>query len=335
MSTAARSGTAICPGRREWLFEHWKTMLLIRRAEETVARLVESGEARCPCHLYVGQEAIATGVCAALTTQDTVWGGHRSHGHYLAKGGSLAQMFAEILGKESGCSAGRGGSMHLYARTEGILGTVPIVAATVPLAVGAALAYKMRHEPHVAVAFFGDGTIEEGHVHEAFNLASLYRLPVIFVCENNLYASHMHWSERRVADNLHQAGQFHSIPGERADGNDITQVWEASRRAVDRARQGNGPSLLEFRTFRWRGHVGASFDLDVGVERRGELSAWILKDPIARTQQELGDWGELQEAAARIERDIERALEAAREATSPLPARVLEHVFVKEAPCAR
>jgi TPP-dependent pyruvate/acetoin dehydrogenase alpha subunit len=340
MTAAAVNTSTLLSRPWDWLFERWKTMLLIRRAEEAVARLVEAGEARCPCHLYVGQEAIATGVCAALTTEDTVWGGHRSHGHYLAKGGSLTGMFAEILGKASGCSRGRGGSMHLFAPGVGILGTVPIVAGTVPLAVGAALAYKIRQEPHVAVAFFGDGTLEEGHVHEAFNLAALYRLPVVFICENNLYASHLHWTERRVADNLYQAGQFHSIPGERADGNDVTQVWETAQRAVDRARQGNGPTLVEFRTFRWRGHVGASFDLDVGVERRGELSSWMLKDPIVQAEQELGAGQKdraraLAEAAAEIDREIEGALEAARAALEPSAGRVLEHVFVKGPSCAR
>src|SRR5580692_5768836 len=206
------------------LLQQWTTMLRIRLAEEAVGRLVETGEARCPCHLYIGQEAIAAGVCAALHPADSVWGGHRSHGHYLAKGGSLEGLFAEILGKTTGCSGGRGGSMHLFAPEEGVLGTVPIVAATVPLAAGAALAYKMRREARVAVAFFGDGTLEEGHVHETLNLAALYRLPLVFVCENNLYASHLHWTERRLADNLDQAGVFHSVPGVRVDGNDIQAV---------------------------------------------------------------------------------------------------------------
>jgi TPP-dependent pyruvate/acetoin dehydrogenase alpha subunit len=296
---------------------------------------VDSGEARCPCHLYIGQEAIAAGVCAALNSQDTVWGGHRSHGHYLAKGGSLEAMFAEILGKETGCSRGRGGSMHLMAPEHGIPGTVPIVAATVPLAVGAAMAYKMRKEPHVAVAFFGDGTLEEGHVHESLNLAALYRLPVVFVCENNLYASHMHWSERRVVDNLHQAGLFHSVPGERVDGNDVTQVGDAALRAVARARQGDGPTLLECRTFRWRGHVGSSFDLDVGVERRGELSFWLLQDPIARAEQELGNVDEQSVIREDIDQELQQALAAAREAPSPSAGRVLEHVFAKEQVCGR
>lgn len=322
-------------GDREWLFARWKTMLRIRRAEEAAARMIESGEVRCPCHLSIGQEAVAAGVCAALRRDDTIWGGHRSHGHYLAKGGSLAGMFAEILGKETGCSKGRGGSMHVMDRDAGIPGTVPIVAATVPLAVGAAMAYKMRREPRVAVAFFGDGTLEEGHVHESFNLAALYRLPVIFICENNLYASHLHWSQRRVADNLHQAGEFHSVPGERVDGNDVFEVWEAAGRAVSKARGGGGPTLVECRTFRWRGHVGASFDLDVGVERRGELSAWLQKDPLARAEEALRPGADLRIAAQEIDLEIGQALEEARGASMPGPQRVLESVFVREASCGR
>ena len=176
--------------------------------------------------------------------------------------------------------------MHLLAPEQGILGTVPIVAGTVPLAAGAAMAYKLRNEPNVALAFFGDGTLEEGHVHESMNLAALYRLPVIFLCENNLYSSHMHWSERRIPDNLDQAGEFHSAPGQRVDGNDVEAVFDAMVIAVARARSGEGPSFLECRTFRWRGHVGASSDVDVGVQRRGEL-AWLESDPIARVEERL------------------------------------------------
>lgn len=308
-------------------------MLRIRLAEEAVAQMVETGEARCPCHLYIGQEAIASGVCAALNPADTVWGGHRSHGHYLAKGGSLEAMFAEILGKETGCSGGRGGSMHLLAAEKGILGTVPIVAGTVPLAAGAAMAYKMRKEQRVAVAFFGDGTLEEGHVHESMNLAALYRLPVIFLCENNLYSSHMHWTERRVADNLDKAGEFHSIPGERVDGNDVEAVFQAASAAVLKARSGEGPSFLECRTFRWRGHVGASSDIDVGVQRRGELSDWIARDPIARVEARLHDSGIKDLDRNPIREEIETALQLAREAPLPAPERVLSHVYA-EASCA-
>jgi pyruvate dehydrogenase E1 component alpha subunit len=314
----------------KWLLEQWTTMLRIRRAEEAVAQLIDSGEARCPCHLSIGQEAVAAGVCAALGPADTVWGGHRSHGHYLAKGGSLEQMLAEILGKSTGCSGGRGGSMHLLALEQGILGTVPIVAGTVPLAAGAAMAYKMRKEPRVAVAFFGDGTLEEGHVHEAMNLAALYRLPVVFLCENNLYSSHLHWSERRVSDNLERAGEFHSMPSAGVDGNDVAAVFEAASTAVERARVGEGPSFLACRTFRWRGHVGSSCDVDVGVKRRGELEAWLGKDPIRRVAARLGGIYDLDESV--ISEEIRRALERARAAPLPPPGRVFQHVFA-EAPC--
>ncbi len=309
-------------------------MLRIRRAEETIAQMSESGEARCPCHLSIGQEAVAAGVCAALGSLDTIWGGHRSHGHYLAKGGSLEGLFAEVLGKTTGCASGRGGSMHLTAEEQGIPGTVPIVAGTVPLAAGAALAYKLRGEVRVAVAFFGDGAVEEGSVHETLNLAALYRLPLIFICENNLYASHLHWSERRVADNLDQAGAFHSVPGERIDGNDVQAVYGAAREAAVRARLGAGPSFLECRTFRWRGHVGASADEDVGVRRRGELAAWRERDPILRAEERLDNLGtsNLAHHRAEIEEEIEEeiagALEAARRGSAPNARRIGDHVCV-------
>ncbi len=321
------------PPPEKWLHEQWTAMLRIRRAEEAIAALIESGEARCPCHLYIGQEAIAAGVCAALDRTDSVWGGHRSHGHYLAKGGSLVSMFAEILGRVTGCSGGRGGSMHLLAPDHGILGTVPIVAGTVPLATGAAMAYKMRKEPRVAVAFFGDGTLEEGHVHESMNLAALYRLPVIFLCENNLYSSHMHWSQRRVSDNLDRAGEFHSIPGARVDGNDVEAVFRAASAAVERARSGEGPSFLECRTFRWRGHVGASSDIDVGVQRSGELSEWILRDPVERVASRLREYGIDPLDESEVREEIREALREAREAPLPAAARVFDHVFAESA-CA-
>lgn len=322
---------------QDWWLSRWRIMFLIRGAEEAIAQMVSSDEVRGPCHLYIGQEAIAAGVCAALGQDDSVWGGHRSHGHYLAKGGGLEGLFAEVLGRSTGCSGGRGGSMHLLSESHGVLGTVPVVAATVPLAAGAALAYKMRREARVAVAFFGDGTLEEGHVHETLNLASLYRLPIVFVCENNLYASHLHWTERRIADNLNHAGAFHSVPGTRVDGNDVWAVSLAAARAVERARWGGGPSLLECRTFRWRGHVGSSFDLDVGLKRRDELAEWLLQDPIPRAEERLAALGvpSLAEEKGAIRRHIAAALHAARAAPEPDAARVLDHVWTsKEDVCA-
>jgi len=305
-----------------WLVDRWQTMTLIRRVEERIAEMVESGEVRCPCHLYIGQEAVAAGVCAALTTADTVWGGHRSHGHYLAKGGSLAGLFGEVLLKATGCSGGRGGSMHLAAPEVGVPGTVSIVAGTVSLAAGAAFAYKLRSEDTVAVAFFGDGALEEGQVHESMNLAALYRLPLLLICENNLYASHLHWSERRVADNLFRAGEFHSVPGERVDGNDVLAVHAAAQTAVERTRSGEGPTLIECRTFRWRGHVGASFDLDVGVERRGELAEWLPRDPLQRLADQLIERGvaNLAQLEQAIDARIRVAVEEARAAPQPAAA---------------
>jgi TPP-dependent pyruvate/acetoin dehydrogenase alpha subunit len=322
--------------RVRFLLDCWRTMYRIRRAEELIGELVERGEARCPCHLYIGQEAVATGVCASLACEDTVWGGHRSHGHYLAKGGSSEQLFAEILGKATGCSGGRGGSMHLLAADTGIWGTVPIVAGTVPLAAGAALASKMRGESYVAAAFFGDGALEEGHVHETLNLAALYQLPLIFVCENNLYASHMHWSERRRADNLDQAGVFHSVPSTRVDGNDVEAVYSAARQAVARARSGMGPAFLECRTFRWRGHVGASTDTDAGIRRHGELQEWLPRDPLARAEERLAQLGlgDLSGHRIRIEEELDRALGLAKTALIAAPGRVMDHVFAQEAACA-
>jgi pyruvate dehydrogenase E1 component alpha subunit len=307
------------------------TMLRIRLFEEQVAELIEAGEIKTPCHLYIGQEAIATGVCAALEPEDYVWGGHRSHGHYLAKGGDMRAMMAELYGKMTGCSQGRGGSMHLVAPEVNILGMVPLVAATIPLAVGAGLASRLRGDRRVSVSFFGDGATEEGHFHESVNLAALYRLPVIFVCENNFYASHMHLLERRIADNIYKAGEVHGIPGVRLDGNDVVAIYQAVVEAVQRARHGEGPMLLECRSYRWRGHVGAAWDMDVGVKRKDELQAWLQKDPVACARTSLLDFGmpqeELHQIEGEIRSEVEKAVVFARQSPYPDASKLLEHAF--------
>ncbi len=307
------------------------TMVRIRFFEGRVADLIEAGEIQTPCHLYIGQEAIATGVCAALERKDYVWGGHRSHGHYLAKGGDLKAMMAEIYGKAAGCSKGRGGSMHIVAPEVGILGTVPLVAATIPLAVGAALSSKLRGDRLVSVSFFGDGATEEGHFHESMNLAAVYRLPVIFVCENNFYASHMHLLERRAADNIYKAAELHGIPGVRLDGNDVVAVYKAAAAAVSRARHGEGPTLLECRTYRWRGHVGSSWDMDVGVKRKDELKEWMVKDPVACARKQLSELGvaegEFHRMDEQIREEIEGAVVFARQSPYPDRSDLLNYVF--------
>ncbi|MFZ0248138.1 thiamine pyrophosphate-dependent dehydrogenase E1 component subunit alpha [Candidatus Binatus sp.] len=309
----------------------YRTMVLIRRFEEAVADRVTAGEIKTPCHLYIGQEAVATGVCSALDREDYVWGGHRSHGHYIAKGGDIRALMAEIFCRATGCSEGRGGSMHICAPEVGILGTVPLVAATIPLAAGAALASKLRNDRRVSVSFFGDGATEEGHFHETLNIAGLYRLPVLFVCENNFYSSHLHLSERRVCDNIDSAGQLHGVESVRVDGNDVLAVRDAATRAVDRARNGMGPTLIECRTFRWRGHVGPSWDMDVGIKRKDDLKQWIERDPIRLLREVLLAQGESPEEVDAVETEcgdlIEDAVGFAKNSPEPDPRQLLQHVF--------
>ena len=316
------------------LMELFRSMTRIRVAEETIAELVEQNEIRCPTHLCIGQEAIAAGVCAALRRDDYVFGGHRSHGHYLAKGGDLRALMAELFGKTTGCSRGRGGSMHLFAVEVGILGTVPLVAATIPIAVGSALASKLRKDSRVSVAFFGDGATEEGHFHEAVNLAALHRLPVVFVCENNLYASHMHILERRAKDNIVDAARAHGTSGLCLDGNDVAAVYRAADEAIQSAREGHGPALLECRTYRWRGHVGPAMDLDVGLKRKDELQDWLPKDPLKRARASLLSRGVAEAALLAIENEaheeIEDAVRFGLNSACPDADELLEHVFRQE-----
>lgn len=307
-------------------------MVLIRLAEERIGQLVESREIKTPCHLSIGQEAIPVGVCAALRQDDTAWGGHRSHGHYLAKGGDLNAMMAEIFGKATGCAQGRGGSMHLVAPDQGIFGTVPLVAATIPMAVGAALSAKLRGTDQVAVAFFGDGATDEGHFHESLNLAALYRLPVLFVCENNLYSTHMTLNERRVKDNIVESAALHGMPGLVVNGNDAVAVYQATYQAVERARTGEGPTLLECRTYRWRGHVGPALDLEVGQNRQQDLAEWMQKDPIMRLRERLREEGlsdaDFSEIERRIADEIDAAVSFARQSPYPDESDLLHHVYV-------
>jgi len=297
------------------------SMVRIRRTEERVSDLVLNGEIRCPCHLCIGQEAVAAGVCAVLRREDYVFGAHRSHGHYLAKGGNLKEMMAELFGKSTGCAKGRGGSMHLVAPEVGILGTVPIVAATIPMAVGTALASRLKGDGRVSVTFFGDGAVDEGTFHESMNLAASRILPVVFVCENNLYSSHLHLLERRAQDNIVQSAEAHGMPGICIDGNDAVEVYRAANAAVSRARRGEGPTLIECRTYRWRGHVGPSDDLHLSVRREDETEEWRRKDPVLRMRLLLlGDGvpsDEVDGIAAEIELEVEAAVEFARQ--SPYP----------------
>ncbi|MAG94540.1 MAG: dehydrogenase [Planctomycetaceae bacterium] len=306
-------------------------MVRIRVFEEQTADLVEAGEIKTPCHFCIGQEAVPAAVCAVLEKTDTIWGAHRSHGHYLAKGGDLNALMAEIFCRKTGCSHGRGGSMHVCAPEVGVMGTVPIVAATIPIAVGAGLASSLNGDGRVAVSFFGDGATEEGGFAESLNLAALRRLPVLFVCENNLYSSHMGLLERRKVDGICEIGQAHGVHSERIDGNDIGEVYVHAREATARARAGKGPTLLECRTFRWRGHVGPAWDVDVGVKRKDELHEWLDKDPIALCAEALRNLGlgaeKIDEIHAQIQREVADAVEFARASPNPAPEELTQHVY--------
>jgi len=309
------------------LIAQLERMILIRRAEEHVADLVTSGEARCPCHLAIGQEACAVGVAAAFRQGDRAFGAHRSHGHYIALGGDLDAMFAEILGKATGCSGGMGGSMHLVAPDRGLLGTVPIVSTTIPMAVGAGLAAKLEGSDALAVTFFGDGATEEGGFHESLNLAATLKLPVVFACENNLFSSHLHISLRQPTDCVARYALAHRVEYEVLDGNDVCAVSEAALRAAARARAKEGPTFLEMVTYRWRGHVGPSEDIDVGVKRGEELVQWKLRDPIRRLREGMIDAGLVTQREADALDDgavarVKQAMARARSAPYP-PAHVV------------
>ncbi len=308
-------------------------MLTIRFAEEAVADLVETGKAVCPCHLGIGQEAIAVGVSSVLRRTDKVFGNHRSHSHYLALGGDLFAMYAEILGRKAGASQGMGGSMHLYAPEVGFNGSVPIVGATIPIAVGAGLAAKMDGKGDVAVTYFGDGACEEGVLHESLNMAAVYKVPVLFVCENNLYASHLDIRLRQPSDSTARFAEAHCIPYRVIDGNDVTVVAKAAGELVKASRAGHGAGFLEVVTFRWRGHVGPKEDIDVGVRRKPEiLKAWRHRDPVRRLREAMVTAGmltdaEFEKTCAEIKITIADAVERARKAPYPETAALLDLVY--------
>lgn len=321
-------------GDRAWLGDALRRMILIRCAEEQVGEMVAKGRIRCPCHLAIGQEAPAVGVALHLRSTDRVFGAHRSHAHYLALGGSLHGLMAEVQGKDTGASRGMGGSMHLIDQAHGLYGTVPIVAGTIPIAVGAGLAAQMDGRGDVAVSFFGDGATEEGVFHESMNLASVRRLPVLFVCENNLFSSHLHIDLRQPQNSVSRYAEAHRVPWARVDGNDIVAVSEATRGAVAALRAGEGPRFIEAVTYRWRGHVGPREDEDVGVKRKDDLARWKRRDPIRRLADALLATGELeQRALAQAWREAHATVQVAWEKASkdPFPAAevLLKNVYTQ------
>ncbi len=310
-------------------------MWIIRRAEEVISDGMTSGLIKCPCHLGIGQEAVAVGISAHLSGKtDRVYGAHRSHSHFLALGGSPLSLFAEVLGRSTGCSGGNGGSMHLYDESIGFFGSVPIVGASIPIAVGAGLALKLQKTGGIAISYFGDGACEEGVFHESMNLASVMGLPVLFVCENNLFSSHLHISLRQPDRSTARFAEAHRIENIVIDGNDVAGVSSAVGDLVASMREGSGPKFVECITYRWKGHVGPRDDQDVGVFRGKELDQWKQRDPIRRQGDGLvtayglttSDLRTLEQQANTI---VQSAWMEALSAPAVDPSRLLEMVYGK------
>jgi pyruvate dehydrogenase E1 component alpha subunit len=314
------------------LKQMFTVMVKIRLVEEKVANLVENNEIICPCHLSIGQEAVAAGVCAVLTPEDIVYSTHRNHAHYLAKGGSVKEMFAELYCRATGCSRGRGGSMHLVARDIGFPGASAIVGGTIPQAVGSALAFSLRKKEEVSVAFFGDGATDEGVFYESLNFAALRKLPVVFICENNFYSTHMHISERHANVEIYRKAEVFNLPAFRVDGYNVIEVFKSASGAVEKARNGDGPTLLEYITFRWRGHVGPNWDIDKGLRSQEEVDFWVNNCSLRSLQDYLLSERLITESEKtliekNIEDEIEEAVRFAKESPNPDGETVMDYVF--------
>ncbi|MBZ4654324.1 MAG: acoA [Peptococcaceae bacterium] len=311
------------------LLSFYETMVTIRTFEEKAAELFAAGKLPGFVHLYIGEEAVATGVCANLTDKDYITSTHRGHGHLIAKGGRIDLMMAELFGKATGYCKGKGGSMHIADVNLGILGANGIVGAGQPIAAGAAFACKYKKTDAVAVCFFGDGASNRGTFHESLNMASIFKLPVIFVCENNMYGISNYQKNHMNVSDISDRAAAYGIPGVTVDGNDVVAVYEAAAEAVDRARKGDGPSLIECKTWRHRGH----FEGDPCIYKDPkEQEAWLKKDPVLSLEKKLTELKfatvvELEEIKAAVKEKIDSAVLFAQNSPDPDPDDVLTDVY--------
>ncbi|MGD2159347.1 MAG: thiamine pyrophosphate-dependent enzyme [Anaerolineales bacterium] len=312
------------------LIDLYRRMVLMRRFEEAVARTYREGHIPGFVHLYIGEEAVGAGVIAHLKSEDLIGSTHRGHGHALSKGVPAKQLMAELWGRRTGCSGGRGGSMHLYSKSHGLLGTNGIVGYGIPMATGAAYSAKYRGTSQVAVAFFGDGANNHGLFHETLNLSSIWQLPVVFVCENNLYATEMPFLNATAGRSVATRATAYDIPGHEVDGQDVLAVYETAGQAIERARAGEGPSLIECLTYRYVGH----HEGDPGTDYRTkeEVDEWRKRDPISLYRDRLlqidGDLtSDLDAIDKEVAQIITEALDFARESPWPSPEDVETGVF--------
>ena len=296
----------------EKALKSYRDLIKIRMVEESIAAEYSSQDMRCPVHLSIGQEAIAVGVAIDLRPDDVVFSTHRCHSHYLAKGGDLNKMIAELYGRNSGCAKGYGGSMHLVDESVGMMGSSAISGGSIPLSVGAAFSFKFSELTSIAVNFFGDGAAEEGVFYESLNFAALKNLPVIFVCENNWVATESDLDCRKPLDNIYKHGEIFGIPGIRVDGNKVEEVNSAAFKAVKRAREGLGPSLIECSSFRIMKHVGPQIDKTSGSRTPEQWEYWNKKCPIKYWEETLKRNGWLSSRECiEIRREIEMEIKAA------------------------
>ena len=314
---------------QEALLDLYRRMLLIRRFEERAAELRMAGFIPGFLHPYIGQEAVAVGVCAALGPGDAITSTHRGHGHMLARGASPGRMYAELYARTDGYNRAKGGSLHMIDTELGFLGANGIVGGGIPLATGAALQLRRGGEGRVAVSFFGDGATNEGAFHESLNLASLWKLPCLYVCENNLYGEFTRQDRHQPIADVAQRADSYAMPGVIADGNDVLDVLRVAREAVDRARAGEGPTLIEAKTYRHRGH----YEGDMGAYRPpDEVAEWMARDPILTFGARLVadhevEQAELDEAATGVEGTLKDAAAFAEASPHPTPEEALEDVY--------
>ena len=309
----------------------FKEMLLIRLVEEEISKRYSGQKMRCPIHLSIGQEAAAVGFCQALKKKDKIFSTHRCHSHYLAKGGNLNKMISEIYGKVNGCAQGRGGSMHLFDIDAGILSSVPIVGSSIPLATGSALSSKIDGEKDVTAVFFGDATVEEGVFHESMNFASLYNLPVIFICENNLYSCYTKLEERQPKRPISKLGQAHKVKTFITDGNDVDKVFRYSNDAISYSRSNSKPAFIILNTYRYLEHCGPSNDNNLKYRSLKEYNYWINRDPITTYKKKLLNkkiisFDEVNKIETYLQKRIENAFKFA--INSKLPDKSLSKKYI-------
>ena len=314
---------------KDTLLEMYRRMVRIREFELASIDLFKRGQVKGAVHPYIGQEASGVGVCMALREDDLIAGTHRSHGHNIAKGADPKRMMAEILGKETGYCKGRGGSMHIAAFETGSLGALAVVGAGIPLAVGAALAFKMRGEDRVAVPFTGDAGSNTGNWHEGVNMAAIWDLPVVFALENNHYGVSTNIGYSAKVDDLSARALGYGIPGIRVDGFDVVAVYEAAKEAVERARRGEGPTLLVTEAYRFEGHYAGEPEV---YRERAEVDEWREKDPIPRFRNELiqaeaASQAELDTIDAEVKQEMAEAVEFAKQSPQPDPATAMDYIY--------